>query len=468
MIDTDQHIPGYTSYDRQDLNVAAAKYKISNDRVYDDSLQLIHGVDDIAIPTNSIITSDLLNDIAEKLFENYMYILSRCKLAKTDAFDSYRGHFELSEDTKNQVITGVYSTEPITNIQNNILGQETSTVDLINTSQPGVYGLIISSKTAIRLYDFIPSYKPYQNGLIIPVSQQQGETLVENNNQLEFTNIQKVLLDDDESMYVYDSGRYVLYKYNIKGLTKKDVVYLDLDTRGRQLMEVFGGKGTVNTPTQFSDVVDLTYDKNYKQIYVLDRGTDQYFIKVYDNQLNWLDSYNVSLDFRIDIPIKIKVFQNIMYILTTTGILYQYNVDDLKAGKYDSFAKINLNVIDFDFVTDEYYVDIVFSDTSGNLCYVHTNKTIYKKYITRLDRVVANISWRKHNIFSGNVIPKSLVLHNRLGSFDDIMLIVAQASDGNNRLLHFKDTESLQELLARNYEDQIFILSDILIQPNKQ
>ena len=464
---TTNYIPGYTSYERQDLNVAAAKYSISNDRVYDDELQLIYNEKDIAIPTNSIITSDLLNSIAEKLFENYMYMLSRCKLAKTDAFDTYRGHFELSEDTKTQVVTGAYSTEPITNIQNNMLSDDTSTIDLINTTQPGVYGMVVASKTSIQLYDFIPSYKPYQNGLVVPVSQQQGETLVENNNQLEFSNIQKVLLDDNESMYVYDSDRYVLYKYNIKGLTKKDVVYLDLETKGRQLMEIFGGQGTVNTPTQFSDVIDLAYDKSHDQIYVLDRGDTQYYVKLYDNQLNWLDSFNVSLDFRNNTPMRIKVFQNTLYILTTTGILYQYNVDELKLGRYDSNTRVDLDVIDFDFVTDEYYVDIVFSDTSGNLCYVHTNKTIYKKYLTRLDRVVANISWRKHNILSGNAKPKSIVLHNRAGTTDDIMLIVAEAIDGENRLLHFRDTESLQELLARNYEDQIFILSDITIKPNE-
>lgn len=462
-----EYIPGFTSYERHDLNVAAAKYNISNDRVYRDELQLIYNENDIIIPTNSIITSDLLNSIANKLFENYMHILSRCKIAKTDAFESYRGYFELSKDTDTQAVTGQYATDPMTNIPNNLLDGDVKSVDIIDTTQPGVYGLIVANSTSVQLYDFIPSYKPYQNGIIIPVSRQQGENLVETNNQLTFSNIQKVLVDNKNNMYVYDSGRHVLYKYNIKGLTRKDAVILNQETRGRQLTELFGGEGAVNSPTQFSDVIDITYDLDADQLYVIDNGAGQFYVKLYDSQLNWLDSFNVSLDFRKNIPIKIKTHQNMMYILTSTGLLYRYDIENLKAGSHDAVEVIDLNVVDFDFVEDEYYVDIVFSSTSANLCYVQTNKTIYKKYLTRLDKIVANISWAKHNILGGELQPMSLTLHNRQNTQDDIMLIIGQASDGENRLLHFVDTENIQELLARNYENQVFLLEDIEIKPNE-
>lgn len=464
---SDTYIPGHTSYNRHELNVAAARYNISNDRVYRDALTLPHDEKDIIIPANSIITSDLINNVSNKLFENYMYILSRCKIAKTDAFDSYRGHFELTRDTTNQVVTGAYSTEPTNTITNNLLDANIRSIDLINTSQPGVYGMVIASKSDIQLYNFIPSYKPYQNGLIVPVSQQQGESLVETNNQLQFSNIQKVLLDNNNSMYVYDSDRYVLYKYSIKGLTRQDVVLLDQETRGRQLLEIFGGRGNVSTPTQFNDVVDLTYDDQNDQIYVMDHGDGQYYIKLYDNQLNWLDSFNVSLDFRENTPLTIRTHQNKLYILTEPGLLYQYDVDDLISGIHDAQTVTDLQVIDFNFVDDEHYVDIVFSATSGNLCYVHTNKTIYKKYLTRLEKNVADIAWKKHNILDGEITPRSLTLHNRTGTVDDIMLMVVKSGDGENRLLHFIDTETVQEMLARNYEDQIFLLDDIVLNPNE-
>lgn len=464
---TTHYIPGQTSYTRDELNLYAARYNISNDRVYGDDLQLKYDVNDIVIPTNSIITSDIINNVANKLFENYMHILSRCKVAKTDAFSSYRGFFELTEDNTMQPNTGYYSTDPINSITNNMLDGNVTTIDLINTIQPGVYGMVISTRKSIQLYNFVPSYKPYMNGVIVPVSQQQGEAQVETNNQLEFDNIQKVILDNRDYMYVYDSGRYVLYKYNIKGLTRQDKVLLEQETRGRQLVEVFGGRGSVSTPTQFNNVIDLTLDELTNQIYVLDRGDDQFYIKMYDDQLNWLDSYNISIDFRNDTPLKIKIHKDRLYILTETGSLFEYKLSELQSGIHDATNVIDLDVVDFDFVDDEYYMDIVFSSTSGNMCYVHTNKTVYKKYLTRMDKIVATIAWSKHDILGGYVQPTSMMLHNRANTTDDIMLITGVASDGETRLMHFIDAENVQEMLARNYEDQIYILDDITIDPNE-
>ena len=64
---SDTYIPGHTSYKRHELNVAASRYNISNDRVYRDVLTLPHDEKDIIIPANSIITSDLINNVSNKL-----------------------------------------------------------------------------------------------------------------------------------------------------------------------------------------------------------------------------------------------------------------------------------------------------------------------------------------------------------------------------------------------------------------
>lgn len=460
-------IPGHTSYSRQELNELSYRYNTSNDRVYDDILTLPNSPESLYLPVNEVLTSTLVNNLVDKLYENYMYILSRCKIAKTDAFESYRGFFEITTDSYTTPVTGLYSTEKINKVTDNILTEDVKSVSLIETTQSGVYGYIIATSTTISMYRFIPNYAKEQNGVLVSVSQGNHEQFVESNNQLEFSDILKCFPGPTDVAYVYDSGRHVLYKYNIKGLTRQDAVILQQETTGRQLLEIVGGVGTAKTSTRFGDVVDIIYSSTDKHIYVLDSTDSQYTIKVYDNQLNWTATHDISLDFRRAAPIKIKQHQNNIHILTTNGDLYTYSVDDLNAGLHNASRVDNLSVIDFDFVVDEHYKDILFSDTTANLCYVVTNKSIYKKYVSRLDRITGNISWVKHNIVGGTFSPDIVTMINRTNTLQDIMLVIGSCSDDEYRMLHFIDAENIQEMVSRSYEEQVFLLDEIKLHPNE-
>jgi len=472
-----RYIPGFTSFTTEYLNEMSWTFSVYSNRLYGDSMTLPAPFTTIKIKPNVPITSTTINTAFRKLYNNYVYILTRCKIGKTDAFESYRGATGIPTTIYTTPLTAGFAGDT-TRLEeskiNNMLGDDVSDTIMTHTLGTGVYGYIVATDNKLKMFKFTPTDLDMHNSVLHAVSTEISESLIDSSSDLKFKSISKLALSDRDELYVMDSTTCVIYKYNIKGLTRNDRILMARRTPGRQLVGYMGGRGSTGDKTAFNSPTDMTFATGL--LYVLDTNTRDVRVKVYDSQFNWINTYNLSLDYLHDTPVSFTVNKGTLYVLTQLGDINQYNLSDLESNVIAS-TTTSANIIDPDFNTLEKYASIQFSPTNNNLCYIVTNKNIYKKYDDRLDKTTATIDWEKHHILTGSTgkrrrstvpppTPRVLSFLTRDDAVEDIMLVNV-VSDSHGLLLHFKENQNLMEMIAGEYETNIYPLSSIYIQPEE-
>ena len=460
-------IPGFTSFNTPYLNELSYDYRIFSNRLYDETMSLPKSYSDIKITPNTPILTHTINNIIGDLYNNYIYILTRCKIGKTDAFLSYRGATGISESVYSKTLTGGFTGDQAQLDQTKIDNKLTSSInDAIITTTLGsdVYGYIVAVGNELQMYKFTPTDKDLHNCTIQSVSTKASEKLIDSSSDLTFGNILKVSQDKRGNLYVLDDITNVVYMYNIKGLTRNDRILMARKTPGRQLQSFFGGIGATSENTKFDTPIDMLIDED--KIYILDSSTRDYRVKVYDTQFNWQNTYNLSLDYVSAVPISITINNGVLYVLTAEGDINLYRLVDLEVDILTIHSTHPANVIDFDFNAVENYIDIQFSPTNTNLCYITTNRGVYKRYRDKISQSVGDINWIKHQVLSnstGIIKPRVLSFITRDTSVQDIMLLVVDNPSDGTVLLHFSETQNLMEMLLPGYETDIYPLSSIRI-----
>jgi len=291
--------------------------------------------------------------------------------------------------------------------------------------------------------------------------------LVDSSSDLEFDDIISIATNHRGILYTLDGGTNVIYKHNIRGLTRDDRILLTKKTTGRQQVRSLGGHGSIKSKTKFNTPISMIFADSL--LYVMDSSGRDYRVKVYDEQFNWIYTYNLSLDYITNTPINISINAGVLYVLTDLGYLYSYKLINLESGQLSPYAIHDLGDIDHDFNLEEKYIELKFSPTNTNICYVVTNRTVYKKYVDRLTSTVGNVDWKKHNIASTVVRPGLMSITDSATKIGDVVLLLADVIDADLpddhqvMLLTFRENENILDILADDYESQIYKLTDILI-----
>jgi hypothetical protein len=472
-----RYIPGFTSFTTDYLNEMAWSFSVYSNRLYGDIMVLPEQYTDIKIKPNVPITANTINTAIRGLYNNYVYILTRCKIGKTDAFESYRGATGIPATIYSQPLTAAFAGDSDRLEEskiNNMLGEDVNDTIMTRTLGQGVYGYIIATGNKLKIFKFAPIDLDMYNSTLRAVSTDISEALIDSSSDLKFENISKLALSNRDELYVLDSTTRVIYKYNIKGLTRNDRILMSRRTPGRQLVGYMGGRGTTGDKTTFNSPIDMTFADGL--LYILDTDTRDVRVKVYDSQFNWISTYNLSLDYLHDTPVSFAINKGTLYILTELGDINQYTLTDLESSIMSS-TTVPANIIDHDFATQEVYGSIQFSPTNTNLCYILTNKNIYKKYDDRLDKTAATIDWEKHHILTGTTgrrrrvkvpspEPKVVSFITRSDAVEDIMLVNV-IHNYHGLLLHFKENENLMDMISEEYETDIYPLSSIYIKPEE-
>ena len=470
-----RYIPGFTSFGTDYLNEITYKYDIKTNRLYDEPHSLPISQDSIKMQINEVVTSETINDKIEQLYKNYLYLLTRTKIAKADAVTEYRGPVGITDQIYTQPVTGAYRTEYEQMLQHVLTGEnmlsDVTSISLAEHIQYGVDSLVLTTPKKIKLFKFKQLIQDGVNCVVKVISDAGTENLVDSNSDLTFENVVDCVMNTKGHGYVLDAGVNIVYKYNMRGLTVDDRVLLSKQTTGRLLLSKLGGVGVVSDKIRFESPLCMYYAHDY--LFVLDKNSNssQYWVKMYDSQLNWLDSFNLSLSFTRDTPIKIVMDVNKqLYILTDTGKLYQFSLQQLLLGSYAPQAIHDLAIVDFDLNPSEQYVDINLSTINTNLMYIVTNKSIYKKYMDKMSSNIGKIDWDRLNIGSGNVVPQMVAINDHHAKLGDVMLILGTdiSSSGNHNLLYnCNDEENIISMLDDVYETRLFKLQDVYIKPGE-
>lgn len=363
--------------------------------------------------------------------------------------------------------TGISFTGTTTVSSYNILTSDIRGALLTDHKSIGLDSYIIATKNRLLLFKYYINTTPNKNCVFTAVSRPDGEMLVDSSSDMEFDDIISIATNHRGVLYTLDGGTNVIYKHNIRGLTRDDRILLTKKTTGRQQVRSVGGHGSVKSKTKFNAPISMIFENSL--LYVMDSAERDYRVKVYDEQFNWISTYNLSLDYITNTPIDISINAGILYVLTEQGHLYCYKLADLEDGRLSPDIIHTLSDIDHDFNLEERYIELKFSPTNTNICYVVTNRTVYKKYVDRLTSTVGNVDWKKHNIASTEIHPRLMSITDSATRVGDAVLLLADVIDNDlpddhqMMLMTFRENENILDILADDYESQIYKLTDILI-----
>lgn len=470
----ERYIPGFTSFNTSYLNELAYTYNIKSNRIIGSTHELPYRIENINVNTNEYVTINTINPKIELLYKNYIYLLTRCSVAKADAIASYRGPILVTDEIYTRSLTGVYKTDYTQYLDKHLLDrnilQTATVVRLASSTLKNVIVLAAIVDNSIQLYQLYQTDRTQTNCELRMISNGLYDSLVDSTSDLLFENLVDIAIKDGV-MFVLDGGTNIIYRYNIRGATTNDRVLLSKKTAGRLLTGKLGGHGAVSDSIKFKSAVCIVYENDQLYVVDYDKDTNQTWLKVYDINLNHVAKFNLSLDFQTRKIINLCVHDSgTIYILTDVGDVVQFKLSELIIGNYAPYQVDRLSNVDRELLQEESYIDIQLSTFNTNTIYVLTNKTLYKKYIDQIKKDVGNIEWSRLNICSGDVTPVNFSItphHNLIG--DSIVLLV----DDNNSvkrsrmLLNCVDQENQITFLSPGWESQIYMLEDVKINPDE-
>ena len=461
------YILGYNGFETEYLNQKAYEYGYRTNRTYGDTLKLPYDIDDVKVLPNEIINSDTINSKLELLYKNYVYALTQCSIGKIDGLEDFRGSTHFPSSLYDAPISGLYKTEYTPQTTDSLLDRGVRSIALCPNITPGVDSLVVATGNRLLLCKFEPVHQENSCHNISMISTSASEILVDSENDLEFKSIKKIVTNRKGGLYTLDTGRNIIYKHNIRGLTRGDRILNSKQTAGRMLDVMVGKSGDLNSKVQFANPIDMTHHRD--RLYVLDGGSRNYRIKVYDDQINWLNTYNISLDFIKYTPVSMSCNTDSLYILTDSGQLVQYDISEMDRGYFSPVRSTKLSIIDVDYNLTEKYIEIKFSTTNDNILYVVTNKSVYKMMVDKLGRPVGHVDWVKHNITTTDVSPICIDIIERQDTVGLNVLVMADVKinvpgrDHETLALHFTDGDNLMHMLNPGYETNIIKYENITI-----
>jgi hypothetical protein len=466
-----RYILGYNAFNTDYLNSLAYQYGYRSNRVYGDVMDLPYNYDNIKILPNELINSDTINTKIELLYKNYVYILTKCSIGKIDGLESFKGSSYLPYSIYNTPHTGDLRMDYKPQLTDTLLDQGIRSMAMCPNSDEGVDSMILATANRLMLCRFTGHTGNNQSHTISMISTSGSEMLVDSENDLEFKSIKKIVTNNKGGLFTLDTGRDIIYKHNIRGLTRGDRILNHKETAGRMLDVMVGKSGDIDSKIQFSNPIDIEYHRD--RLYVLDGGSRNYRIKVYDDQINWLDTYNISLDFLSHSPISIAGNTDSIFILTDSGTVIQYNIDSLNSGNLEAVKSSAVSIIDTDYNTEEKYIEIKFSPINDNTCYIVTNKSVYKLMVDKIDKLVGKVDWSKHSIATSDLSPICIGMFPQYNAIGINAVVVADAKIPNqNRthetlLLHFTDSDNMMNMMNDQYESNIIKYDNITIKPEE-
>ncbi len=263
------------------------------------------------------------------------------------------------------------------------------------------------------------------------------------NNTLNFLNINSATINGN-SLYIADESRNNVIQINVNGFTNSDI-----DThRYNEFFEtkIIGGLGGVRANYSFNKPKIIQMYGGY--LYVFDQLN--YTIKVYDGNLNFIRSIRKASFTQDNLPVKIKIFNDKFYWLTSSGMLF---ILDLNLNILSSQLLVNEN-------NSESFLDILISSNNNNL-YILTKANVYKYY---LDSIVI-IS--KFNFTPIYVTSVELKFFTSIDSTDNVDSIFVYAQkNGRGILLSFDESSNFFNLLS-DYDFDIYSKDDIHLYQNE-
>lgn len=329
-------------------------------------------IHDIQIPPNETCTGLVINDRLSKLYDNTLYIYSKCLLASNDiphnydfAGGVYNGNLKwLPQDTGDITTFSPFSAANIATVGNSIQLQTIRMSDKMGYSYVGITPTHIIALSSDRDFNSlgVTSVNPF----------------VDNNSDLKFLQLSSFCVAGDY-MYVCDSLQNNIYKYDTSGFYKNDVSIANR----RFLINSIGGEGNALAKTKFNSP-DLIFANNeIDRVYVHDKGNR--CIKIYDTNFTYVatrpfvvGTQTIARAFAYN-----EVYKRV-YVLKESFVTKQVTLEicDRDLNVEETY------VIEDVLIPGEYFKGIQFSYNNSNIFYMFTNVNVFKKFVNRPNKTI--------------------------------------------------------------------------------
>lgn len=414
------------------------------DRYPDQPIVLPYKLDDLLIQPNDTVASDVINLKLTHLYENFLYLYSKTKIASNLIPVSSTAILGVSTFSSNLTLNFNLSTSqfiPATGIYYSSFNN-TKVVHSIKNQEANDYTIISSDGISVIFFTFNDADTTSTE---VPFLFSAFDPLKFNN--VIFKDIVAITDGPEQSFLILDKGSNSLYKYSSKGISDSDNIF----SQTFNVQGIVGGYGISTDKLSFNNPTDvITYEKN---VYVLDTGNK--CIKKYDENLNWEQTYFLNKDFLRYEPLRFDVdYQGNFYCLLSGNKMYAYNND---------FQTKQL--IDIDYLnTTEKAIDIVMSKSDNSIYYLVTNENIYKGFLNNLGNTVGKyLLYRFKYNDTQNI--SAFCSHENYGN--DKNILISNNPNSNATMAGiFIDNKNLYDNLAVSDFD-VYTLDEILIKPEE-
>lgn len=405
------------------------------DRYLGDTLSLPYSFEEISIKPNELASqANVINSAVYKLYHNFAYLNAQTKLINNDFPANYKGF-----------VAGGGFPEGY-----GWHGPTVNTGSAAVTGSPALSGCndiaVVDDSTALDNFTIFVAQPKH----LLMLNSDHDETTVVTTastnavsqaTNINFGNIAKVEITSEHRLILLDDSLRTVTKFNVD-----NIITSNPGLSGVILVEeVIGGLSqNAYDRTRFLTPVDIAIGPDDK-VYVLDTGNKN--IKIYDMDLNWITTLYKPADFDKGNVVDIEVDSDgKIFMLYSNGFLITYDPDTFKTVDELTFEE--------PLESDESYVQLTFSRNNANILYALTNKSIFKKFKSKLSRSIGKFRLSVNNI-EGETF-SSIKLLDTIRTDYDYVYTYSQNTSVGGKIFEFDETVSYETVAYDSYKDNLY------------
>ena len=483
MITSTENLPLDTSYITTTGIDAEVSANYTLDRYFSDILTLPYSFEEIKIKSNELCVADNINASLYKLHHNFLYINSQAVIASNSFPNRYRGFIASTSKTTNANVGWHSERFPIGHPRNGISSNTYS----LSHHLSGTNGTVLSGIVAGAFVRGMGSRSNYvgfvaNSGALIAIEGNDVDTdariimnkkTIEDATALSFTNIKDVKANSENDLFVIDGSN--VHKFDVKAVLTDNAA---ISAIGRFLIKSIGGKSvSIYEKDKFNTPISIAIGKSDK-VYILDQV--DFGFKVYDRDLNWMYTGGRQGDFGptnsrglsggVVVDIAVDINTEHIYVLSNNGVMLVYD------NQYRLVTRSNL---DDPIKLGEQYKRLAFSNTEKDILYVLTNKSLFKKFKSRIGKSIGAFRLADNGVHGAEDFSFVSVLNTDIVDYDYVFagsdIIFDNTVDSANhpgytgvhspvsKIFKFDEKINYKTIAHYNYKHDIFPLSGVNI-----
>ena len=443
---------------------------LNYDRLPSDIFSLPNQLEDIKIQPNDLAVASVFNQKIKKLYDNFLYLYGICFISSFNINKKYRGWFDeingfIPENYNDFWLTATTGKTPA-------LSASTKAVAFRDSRAPNIINTVFTSNSAVGIltiekiiedieYINLPLQLILTSGLtpgtseyinvINNIEKQRNyinsyrgavkftQTSIDPlSGSINFQNIGGIAQINNELLYMTDSIFDNVYSYNLKDAAGNDNIKKNILFQ----LNIVGGEGSIQEKIKFNTpTLTVNVDDN---ILIIDQANSCF--KIFDKNLNWVSTSTQSVFFKQYPKQNAAIFysaQRILVIATDTD-LHLFSVSTAFDISYIKSISVYTETLAVNKI-----IDIKFANYDSDVLYILTNKSIIKKWMSKLEKNIAAFNIDGPGSLDLNLGSFYWLTLSPLDSTTDILLVRAGKENTNSFILIFEDDLNLVSLLKQ-------------------